>query len=151
MILRQWSAGWHRAPALGAVGTSNEAFKMTPIPFDIWEGVHFLPWAGKGARSNLPLDSSSPSTTNWHLPRWFRGQRIHLQCSRAGFDAWVRKMPCGSKEPTPVFLPGESYGQRILVGYSPWSHIESGMTEQLAHTIEVVSFLYLEVKLPLLR
>ena len=54
-------------------------------------------------------------------------------------------------QPTSVFLPGESYGQRILVGYSPWSHIESGMTEQLAHTIEVVSFLYLEVKLPLLR
>ena len=23
-------------------------------------------------------------------------------------------------QPTPVFLPGESYGQRSLVGYSPW-------------------------------
>ena len=22
--------------------------------------------------------------------------------------------------PTPVLLPGESYGQRSLVGYSPW-------------------------------
>ena len=22
--------------------------------------------------------------------------------------------------PTPVFLPGEFHGQRILVGYSPW-------------------------------
>jgi len=22
--------------------------------------------------------------------------------------------------PTPVFLPGESHGQRSLVGYSPW-------------------------------
>ena len=26
--------------------------------------------------------------------------------------------------PTPVFLPGEFYGQRDLVGYSPWSHKE---------------------------
>ena len=34
-------------------------------------------------------------------------------------------------QPTPVFLPGECYGQRSLAGYSPWSHIESGMTEQL--------------------
>ena len=26
--------------------------------------------------------------------------------------------------PTPVLLPGESHGQRSLVGYSPWSHKE---------------------------
>ena len=25
-------------------------------------------------------------------------------------------------QPTPVFLPGESHGQRNLVGYSPWGH-----------------------------
>ena len=24
--------------------------------------------------------------------------------------------------PTPVFLPGQSYGQRSLAGYSPWGH-----------------------------
>jgi len=23
-------------------------------------------------------------------------------------------------QPTPIFLPGESHGQRSLVGYSPW-------------------------------
>ena len=28
-------------------------------------------------------------------------------------------------------LPGESHGQRSLVGYSPWSHKESDMTEEL--------------------
>ena len=32
-------------------------------------------------------------------------------------------------QPTPVFLPGESYGRRRLVGYSPWGHIESDVTE----------------------
>ena len=31
-------------------------------------------------------------------------------------------------QPTPVFLPGESHGQRSLVGYSPWSHKESDTT-----------------------
>ena len=25
-------------------------------------------------------------------------------------------------QPTPVFLPGKSYGQRSLAGYSPWGH-----------------------------
>ena len=33
------------------------------------------------------------------------------------------------KQPTPIFLPGESHGQRSLAGYSPWSHKESDMTE----------------------
>ena len=34
-------------------------------------------------------------------------------------------------ELTPVFLPGESHGQRSLVGYSPWGCKESDTTEQL--------------------
>ena len=33
--------------------------------------------------------------------------------------------------PTPVFLPGESHGQRILVGYGPWGRNELDMTEWL--------------------
>ena len=32
-------------------------------------------------------------------------------------------------QPTPVFLLGESQGQRRLVGHSPWGHKESDMTE----------------------
>ena len=28
----------------------------------------------------------------------------------------------GNGNPTPVFLPGESHGQRSLVGYGPWGH-----------------------------
>ena len=30
-------------------------------------------------------------------------------------DPWRKEW-----QPTPVFLPGESHGQRRLVGYSPW-------------------------------
>ena len=42
----------------------------------------------------------------------------------------VRKIPSGSAwQPTPVFLPGESHGQRSLGGYSPTGHIESDTTE----------------------
>ena len=32
-------------------------------------------------------------------------------------------------QPMPVFLPGESHGQRILEGYSPWFRKESDMTD----------------------
>ena len=35
----------------------------------------------------------------------------------------------GHGKPTPIFLPGESHGQRSLVGYNPWGHKESDMTE----------------------
>ena len=36
----------------------------------------------------------------------------------------------GEEHGYPVFLPGESHGQRSLVGYSPWGHKELDMTEQ---------------------
>ena len=35
---------------------------------------------------------------------------------------------------TPVFLPGESHGQRSLVGCSPRGRKESDTTERLTHT-----------------
>ena len=42
-----------------------------------------------------------------------------MPCRRPEFDPWVRKIPWKRKwQPTPVFLPGKSYGQRILAGYS---------------------------------
>ena len=41
---------------------------------------------------------------------------------RHRFNRWVRKMPWRRKwQPTLVFLPGKSHGQRSLAGYSPWS------------------------------
>ena len=43
------------------------------------------------------------------------------------------KYPGGGKwQPTPVFLPEKSHGQRSLVGYSPWGCKESDMTERLS-------------------
>ena len=54
------------------------------------------------------------------------------QCRRPGFDPWVRKIPWRRKwQPNPVFLPGESHGQRSLVGYSPRGRKESDTTWRL--------------------
>ena len=44
----------------------------------------------------------------------------------SGTFPWRRKW-----QPTPVFLPGESHGQRNLAGYSPRGRKESDTTEQL--------------------
>ena len=39
---------------------------------------------------------------------------------------------------TPIFLLGESHGQRNLVGYSPWGRKESDTTEQLCSMHPIV-------------
>ena len=44
---------------------------------------------------------------------------------------WRRKW-----QPTPVFLPGKSHGQRSLTSYSPWDHKELDTNERLSiHTV----------------
>ena len=60
------------------------------------------------------------------LPELLSGQRIHVQkessealASLAPYH-WVEKIAWRrALQPTPVFLPRESHGQRSLAGYSP--------------------------------
>ena len=61
-------------------------------------------------------------------------------------ETWVRSL--GQEDPlekewqsTPVLLPEKSHGQRSLVGYSPWGHRESDMTERLHFTSPTLIFL----------
>ena len=44
----------------------------------------------------------------------------------AGRPPWRRAWP-----PTPVFVPGESHGQRSLEGYSLWGHTDRSHTYTL--------------------
>ena len=56
------------------------------------------------------------------LPGGASDKEPTCQCRRRQrhkFDPWVRKIPRRRAwQPTPVFLPGESHGQRSLVDYS---------------------------------
>ena len=46
-------------------------------------------------------------------------------------DPWVGKIPSRRAwQPTPVFLPGKSHGQKNLAGYSPWGHKELDIAEE---------------------
>ena len=57
------------------------------------------------------------------LSRWLGSKESTCQCRRHRFDPWVGKIPWRRKwQPTPVFLPAKSNGQRSPVGYSPWGH-----------------------------
>ena len=70
--------------------------------------------------------------------RWLSGKEPTSQCrrhKRCRFDIWVWKwQPWRRKwQPTLVFLPRESHGQRSLAGYSPGGLKESDMTEATSH------------------
>ena len=58
------------------------------------------------------------------FPGGTSGKEPVCQCrrqKRCGFNPRVRKIAWRrTRQPTPVFLPGESHGQRSLVEYSPW-------------------------------
>ena len=55
---------------------------------------------------------------SWTRLKWLSSSSILFKWRRA----------C---QPTPIFLPGKSHGQRNLVGYSPWGCQELDTTEQL--------------------
>ena len=61
------------------------------------------------------------------FPWWLSSRESACQCRSLGFSPWLRRIPWVGKilwrrkwQPTPVFLPGKSHGQRSLAGYSPW-------------------------------
>ena len=67
--------------------------------------------------------------------------RRHKRC---GFSPWIGKIPWRRAwQSTPVFMPGESQGQRSL---SPWGSKESDMTEATSDT-----FTQLDLQIIILR
>ena len=100
-----------------------------------------IPWTGAWQATVCGITKSQTQLSNSHfdiyrefeqMVVWFAfvfyflcifsvEMSLFMQCGRPGFDPWVRKMPWRKEQlPTAVFLPGESHGQRSLVGCSPW-------------------------------
>ena len=84
--------------------------------------VQFLGWED-------PLENGQASHSSvLELPWWLSWQRIHLQCEKPGFNAWVGKIPWRRERlPTPVFWPGEFHGLNC-----PWGCKGSDTTKQLS-------------------
>ena len=73
------------------------------------------------------------------LSEWLSCKESAGQCRRqrrCGFDPWFGNIPWRRKwQPTPVFLPEKSHGQRSLAVYSPWDCKKLDTVEQLStHT-----------------
>ena len=74
----------------------------------------------------IPKILDQSTFNQWPL---FLSTSVKTALCRIQDKYWRKK-----RQPTPVFLPGESYGQSSLEGYSPWGHTELDMTERPAHT-----------------
>ena len=71
--------------------------------------------------------------TMTHLFNSIRMWRVHMRDFSGKVASYCRRSR--KWQSTPVFLPGESHGQRSLGGYSPWGRKESDTTEQL-HSLQ---------------
>ena len=73
-------------------------------------------------------------------PWWLSGKVSSCQNRRPGFDSWVRKIPWWKKrQPTPVFLPGKSHGQRSLAAYIYWvTRVGHNWTQTLSYGREYI-------------
>ena len=102
--------------------------------------LSYLPFlAGGGDVQSLKSEKAMAphsSTLAWNIP-WTEepGRLQSMRSLRVGHD-WVTSLSLFTFmhwrrewQPTPVFLPGESQGQRSLVGGHPWGHTESDSTE----------------------
>ena len=70
------------------------------------------------------------------FPSGIRGK----EAKRCRFDPWVGEIlgKVGGGHDTPVFLPGESRGQRSLAAYSSWDRKESDTTEVTEVTVSLL-------------
>ena len=81
----------------------------------------------KHYRFRTPLYFKSISRPG--LPKQFSGKQSACQAD-VGSTPAVGRFPWRRKwQSTPIFLTGKSHGQRSLVGYSPWGHKLSDMTD----------------------
>ena len=109
--------------------------------FDPWVGK--IPWRRKWQMAPMFLPGESQEQrslsgySTWGHKRVQHDWTLHIIATRNNIIYAVNCFPGWRRQwyPTKVFLPGETYGQRSLVGYCPWRHKESDMTEQLTHTL----------------
>ena len=89
---------------------------------------------------------------NFGFLRWLSGKEFACQCRRCrrcGFHPWVGKIPWRrERQPTLVFLPGESHGQRSLGDYSHSVPKNQMRPSTRTHTIILEYFHYPEKKHP---
>ena len=114
--------------------------------WDVWCSDHYE--CGKSYTGSEIASAVGmwPCLSQWNLNKWllqlmegFPGGSVvkNQPAMQEPQETWVRSLGQGRRrrawQPTPSVLPGESHGQRSLVGYSPQGCKESDMTEATQH------------------
>ena len=129
-------------PTVDGVAKSGTELRDFHFHFSLWNiNMTILQTLPPSVTSRAAQPTASLFFPSWLLPWWLRWSRICLQCRRHGFNPWVGKIPWREWQSTPVFLPGEFYGQRSLACSSPKGRKESDMTERLTP----VHYLYFKI------
>ena len=77
-------------------------------------------WDGRVHTATFKMDNQLEPTGGFLVAQQWRICLLCRSLRRRGFNPWVRKISWRRKwQPTPVFLLGESHGERSLVGYNP--------------------------------
>ena len=112
-------------------GLSHQEVPSTINAFLTKENLHRFPLSFLANNQNLSLWGFAVGTSGKEPTcQWKR-------CKRLRFHPWVGKIPWRRNwQPTPVFLPGKSHGQRSLAGYSPGISKEWDTTKHMsAHSM----------------
>uniref|UniRef100_A0AC11DR17 Intraflagellar transport 80 n=1 Tax=Ovis aries TaxID=9940 RepID=A0AC11DR17_SHEEP len=119
---------------------TGETSQIVKLPDDIYPiDLHWFPKSlgiKKQTQAEIFVLTSSDVRANLGFPDGTSGKEPTCQCGRCKrcrLDPWVGKIPWKRTwQPTPLFLPGESNGQRSLAGYSVKS--QTGLKQLSTHT-----------------
>ena len=111
------------------------------LPGQGWEGTDYSSVSGEEADTYLPCLFLFLNTTESIFDGFPGGASGKNPSANAGdvrdtgsISGLGRSPGGGHGKNTPLFLFGESHGQRSLAGYSPYNCKESDMTEAAQHT-----------------
>ena len=114
--ITSYQSDWSSSKSLQTINAGKGVEKKGTLPYCWWESNLVQTLWRTVWRFLKTLSGAAIG-----LPTWLSGKELACQCRGCGFSHWVRKIPWRRKwQPTPIFLPGKSHGQRSLAGYSAW-------------------------------
>ena len=126
---RVWALWNHASDAHLSYLGQGPALPLLESPQGMADILYLLPWRAAffihnnwKSKSKVSAELIPPEDSQVALV--VKKNKATCQCrrhKRRVFSPWVRKIPWWrAQQPTPVFLPGKSHGQRSPVGYSLW-------------------------------
>ena len=122
--------------SIPGLGRSPGRQRGNPHQYSCLENPHgqrsLVGYSPQGCKESDMTEATKHNKTSMGFPGGARGKEPACQCrrlKRLRFDPWVREIPWRRAwQPTPVFLPGESHGER-----SPTGGLQSIGSQRIRH------------------